>query len=727
MATASAQGLQEKQFSSGLMDLLKAFGEKTSTTTQGTANTAPLQQVFSQAQQPMSMELYNAMIGDIFNQAAMQIPELTTALANATGSRTSGNSALALGLDQQRSRAANAAASNVLNYNTQQQQIAGQAAGNIANATRGQTQQQTQQTAVNPLVGLAGGFLLNQADKRGWLDKAGNAVADIFGGGSGGTDFQTVLGNVGSEWNMAPTTSFMPSGDSFSGFSAGDSGMGGFDTGSFFDFSGLGSGLSDIGSGIGDFIGGIGDSIGSFFNWADGGRLGRSFPATGGWNDEFMAQCLVPSYPSRMMPGAVRGVGGYADGGRVSSYIGNAPRLPMQRPTMFADGGRPGVGMPRQVAGPGYRYADGGITRNRNYLGGPLERSGMMAFDPSMMGGAPAAMDSIGSNMGINSGMLQEMLLRELQSLDAGGEMTGDNGFWGSPAGALSQAMGNPGNAAVASGLLGYLGNIGVSGLMQGDPMGAFALSQGAKGLGMPGGGLMSLLGSMAQAGAAQQGAMESINNAPDPMGAFLGALNAAKGGTLGDMGGLSTADAVAAANAISGMSMGAISAMDALMSVTGAFGTAAGGDVGVGGDGLGFAGMGDAGTGGSSGEAGFGGAATGGSDFGGGWGDASFGGGWGDAAGFGGDAGFGGGDSGGGDSGGGDGGGGGDGYSDGGKIRGKGTGTSDSIPAKNRIPGGNNARFSDGEFIFPADSVRVLGEDFLNRLLQATHTPVNR
>ena len=50
-----------------------------------------------------------------------------------------------------------------------------------------------------------------------------------------------------------------------------------------------------------------------------------------------------------------------------------------------------------------------------------------------------------------------------------------------------------------------------------------------------------------------------------------------------------------------------------------------------------------------------------------------------------------------------------------GGPIRGPGTGTSDSIPA----------RLSDGEFVMSADVVDALGEDFFNQLQQAFHTPV--
>ena len=53
--------------------------------------------------------------------------------------------------------------------------------------------------------------------------------------------------------------------------------------------------------------------------------------------------------------------------------------------------------------------------------------------------------------------------------------------------------------------------------------------------------------------------------------------------------------------------------------------------------------------------------------------------------------------------------------YQDGGQVRGPGTGTSDSIPA----------RLSDGEFVLPADTVRKVGVKSLRDLVHATHAPV--
>jgi len=58
-----------------------------------------------------------------------------------------------------------------------------------------------------------------------------------------------------------------------------------------------------------------------------------------------------------------------------------------------------------------------------------------------------------------------------------------------------------------------------------------------------------------------------------------------------------------------------------------------------------------------------------------------------------------------------------GDAYKSGGEVKGRGTGTSDSIIA----------RLSDGEFVIPADVVDKLGEDFFDDLLAEFHVPVSK
>jgi hypothetical protein len=59
-----------------------------------------------------------------------------------------------------------------------------------------------------------------------------------------------------------------------------------------------------------------------------------------------------------------------------------------------------------------------------------------------------------------------------------------------------------------------------------------------------------------------------------------------------------------------------------------------------------------------------------------------------------------------------------------GGKIRGAGTGTSDSVKALNRDTG-EPIMLSNGEYILPADTVRRVGKQALDTLVERTHKPV--
>lgn len=61
--------------------------------------------------------------------------------------------------------------------------------------------------------------------------------------------------------------------------------------------------------------------------------------------------------------------------------------------------------------------------------------------------------------------------------------------------------------------------------------------------------------------------------------------------------------------------------------------------------------------------------------------------------------------------------------FKHGGKVRGPGTGTSDSVPAL--VDGRKPVRLSSGEFVIPADVVRKKGQEFFEKLLQKYHRPV--
>lgn len=61
-----------------------------------------------------------------------------------------------------------------------------------------------------------------------------------------------------------------------------------------------------------------------------------------------------------------------------------------------------------------------------------------------------------------------------------------------------------------------------------------------------------------------------------------------------------------------------------------------------------------------------------------------------------------------------------------GGAIRGPGTGTSDSVKAINE-ESGDPIRLSNGEYILPADTVRKVGKQALDQLVEETHKPVRK
>lgn len=61
-----------------------------------------------------------------------------------------------------------------------------------------------------------------------------------------------------------------------------------------------------------------------------------------------------------------------------------------------------------------------------------------------------------------------------------------------------------------------------------------------------------------------------------------------------------------------------------------------------------------------------------------------------------------------------------------GGRVRGPGTGTSDSVRALNR-DNGDPILLSNGEYILPADTVRKVGEQALDELVEKTHEPVRK
>lgn len=347
---------QEIKYESALPQLIQSLiGTQQKSSQTSSANTDALQQIFNQQAASSTPEGMEALIQEVFRVGAQKVPELTGAFANATGSRSSNNSGLALSLGELNKTLAGQAAGLV----TAQQQAAAQTAAQIANATRGTNTTQT--NGVNRgnagVLGLAG-TALNAADKLG-LTKGlkgmigGNAAsAPLSFSGPGGIDAGGLAGLDSYDFQGAinPLTG-MDSGasDLFSGF-----------TDQFGDFgSGVVDSFGDFGSDFVDTLSDAGSSIGDFFSsfFADGGMVGRD-----------------------------RGTASYADGGQVASN----PVLPnfqddLENKLMEAHDGIISAAkakasvlskMYETKAGgqqaPG--YADGGTVRNRNEMGGPISR-----------------------------------------------------------------------------------------------------------------------------------------------------------------------------------------------------------------------------------------------------------------------------------------------------------------------------------------------------------------
>lgn len=686
-----------KQAPNQLMELLPLLlGEKTTSSQQATANTGPLQQVFAGAQQPMTPDLYQALIGSIFNTAAQQIPELTAAFANATGSRSSSNSGLALGLEQLRQRSGQEAAGKILDYNQNQQRIAADAAGGIATATRGATSTQRQGTATNPLIPLVGGFALNQLDKRGFLDNPGAALSGIsdgissfFAPSTSGFDYAGLDSQMGfgSAVDSAPV--FSNFNDSAGSFFGGASDL----------LGGVGGFFEDIGSGIGDFFSG--------FGFADGGTVK---PQAGG---------MIPARanaPMAVADGATMG----ADPNQLMQAILMQAMMPQPSapppinpinflryllPTSgfniynYADGG---------VVGRGRGYADGGMIRNRNYMGAAPVRGGMNVIEGMGPGGS-----SVGSEV------LRQIIGNTVSMVDTG-RMSGGNGTVEgreTAGGAVNMAAGNPLGNQVATAMLGALAGMtapqAVASLTSSPAAGALTNPAISSLAGVPTG-LMGFVQSMVEAARRESLATTDIATSADPLGAFLGAINAANPAAGINTSGLTTGVAADAANAASAINSN--DPISNLIAVTNNFAQSGGNgspSTGYGGygpdssaDGA-YGGYGGYGSDDSASSA-YGGSMTGGSSgslSGGRGGDSSDGGGVGDSS-----TGPGGAD-----------------FANGGLIRGPGTGTSDSIRAKSRDAGGPTISYSNGEIVIPRDTVQKFGEQYFLDLIQKTHMPARK
>lgn len=170
--------------------LLQTFGGTKTTQTSNAGDTAALQNVLGQLQGAD----YNAMLQSIFQQASGQIPGLQTALGNAIGARSGGNSAVAAALQKLLQQTSVAAQDQIAKQQLTNQQTQVQAGQAVANATKGT--QSTQQQGTNVAGGAAN------------LAKA-TALAQLLASGlklTGNTTLQDAVGKALGAVTSAPAT-----------------------------------------------------------------------------------------------------------------------------------------------------------------------------------------------------------------------------------------------------------------------------------------------------------------------------------------------------------------------------------------------------------------------------------------------------------------------------------------------------------------------------------------
>jgi hypothetical protein len=268
----------------GLISTL--LGSKTTTT--GNANVDPLEQVFKAAMtaQGAGVPEMQQLISSIFQEGAKQVPSLIAAYSNATGTRSTNNSGLALALNDLNKNMSVDAAKLITENQTQNRTIATNAGTGIANATRGTTQ--VQKTAVNPLLPMVAGFGLNQFGK----SKTGKKFMDeLFDGkdSSGGSavNLGTVTGpdaslasnfdsvsQLGSPVNEVASTLGGVTGDWGPSVDYGSDVANGavqaLDTSNAVDLGSVTGDAADLASDFGD---GGGFDLGDLFDWRDGGQI----------------------------------------------------------------------------------------------------------------------------------------------------------------------------------------------------------------------------------------------------------------------------------------------------------------------------------------------------------------------------------------------------------------------------------------------------------------------
>jgi hypothetical protein len=616
--------------------LLKLLGGTKTTTSPG--DTGALQKTFADLQGTD----YEAMLKAIFQQAGGQIPGLQQALGNAIGARSGGNSAVQAALQKLLAQTSTGAMDQVAKLQAQNFATQANVGGSIAQATKSTTQKTGTDVGgglskAAQLIGLLQATKALGADK--WLKGLTSTTPEAVTPSAAMT---TAANNAFASPTAPLSTAETPMFNLTGGFQPSAAAAPDYQV----DYTGIPQ-VTDPG-----------------FQYAD----------MTGFQQPYVAPSYTPTFeqapPQLEFPldtydetytfadgGLVKKVEGYADGGTVragGSRRSANPIVEIRSPDQIL----------AQLAADELR----GQFPQAQALSSPVATASGSDIANAVTGsGALSGGGSGDGSVGTNSG--------------TGGGVTGQDvaGAIGT-LGGLNSISGLTGGNTLDSGLMSGLGMLGGLAAAQTNEQALGAMAKGALGMASPAAGAIAGLamnpsmpnavdlglslanpgyalantafGLLGLASPAQIAANAYSMMNPNQMMTPAQQLTVATEANNPNSAGLT-----AQANAMEG------DALDGLMGLTDAFGTA---DTGGGGDGGGGANA-DGGTG-DTGSDGVGGGGTGDGD-----------------------------------------------KRDGGPIAGKGTGTSDSI----------NINVSDGEFVISADVVETLGEDFFNQLQAAFHTPI--
>jgi hypothetical protein len=159
----------------GLSQMLATLGGTKETVTKNPGDITALQQLISQLQGSN----YEQLLQSVFQQAAGQIPGIQTALGNAVGARSGGNSAVQAALQELLKQTTLAGQKQITDQQLANQQIQAQAGGAIANATQGTKATATSGTNLTRAAGVLG--LLQGIAKLTGADKTPGGLAGQIG------------------------------------------------------------------------------------------------------------------------------------------------------------------------------------------------------------------------------------------------------------------------------------------------------------------------------------------------------------------------------------------------------------------------------------------------------------------------------------------------------------------------------------------------------------------